>query len=134
MKLLKFGRLLLFTAITLAACSKSHDAPPANDSVQGVWIGKFGTGAGNPSSFFSYNFKAGGVLEELTDNGQVKGTGTWKLDNKILTGYTINVVAPVGNKYSMIGAYNAEQGKILGNWGYGSSTTDGGLWEMSKKN
>ena len=136
MKFVKTGLALLLAAFIFTACSKSDSqpTPPTSQSVQGVWVGKFGTDNNNPSAFFSYNFKAGGVLEELTDNGQVKGTGTWKLDNNILTGYTINVLAPVGNKYSMIGTFNASQGKILGNWGYGSSATNGGLWEMSRKN
>jgi len=135
MKFLQAVSVLLFAAFTFAACSKSNNTPPVtNNSVQGAWVGKFGTDNNAPSVFFSYNFKAGGVLEELTDNGQIKGTGTWKLDNNILSGYTINVLAPVGNKYSMIGAFNAAQGKILGNWGYGSSATNGGLWEMSRKN
>ena len=133
MKLLQSGFVLLLAVFTFAACSKSNSQPPAtNQSIQGVWVGKFGTDNNNPTAFFSYNFKSGGVLEELTDNGQVKGTGTWKLENNIVSGYTINVLAPVGNKYSMIGAFNASQGKILGNWGYGSSSTNGGLWEMTK--
>ena len=134
MKFLKTGCFLLFAAISLMACSKNNSKPSVNGSMEGVWAGKFGTGNNSPSSFFSYNFKAGGVLEELTDNGQVKGTGVWKLENNILSGYTVNEMAPVGNKYSMLGAFNAAQGKILGNWGYGNSSTDGGLWEMSRKN
>ncbi len=136
MKFLQASVVLLLAVVTFAACSKSNDSKPvvSNESVQGVWVGKFGTDNSAPSSFFSYNFKAGGVLEELTNDGQVKGTGTWKLENNIVSGYTINVLAPVGNKYSMLGAFNASQGKILGNWGYGSSSTNGGLWEMSRKN
>lgn len=136
MKILKSVFLVAIAAFFFSACSKSNDAPPpaTNDSVQGVWAGKFGIDNEVPSVFFSYQFKAGGVLEELTNTGQVKGTGTWKIENNIVSGYTINVLAPVGNKYSMVGAYNAAQGKILGNWGYGSSSTNGGLWEMSKKN
>lgn len=31
-----------------------------------------------------------------------------------------------------MGAFNPSLGKILGNWGYDDSTTDGGLWEMNK--
>ena len=136
MKFLNLFAAVLAIFIFVSSCKKgSVDKPPVtSNSITGTWEGKFGTDNNNPSSFFSFNIKEGGILEELTVTGQVKGTGTWKLENKILSGYTINVLAPVGNKYSILGAYNSSDGKILGNWGYGNSPTDGGLWEMTKKN
>jgi len=136
MKPFSFFTAILFVAVSIVSCKKnSDDRPDSNPSaqIQGVWAGKFGTGNNNPTAFFSFNIKAGGILEELTATGQVKGTGTWKLENKIFYGYTINILDPIGNKYSVIGAYDASKGKILGNWGYEDEATDGGLWEMNKK-
>jgi hypothetical protein len=126
-----------FVALTMllaVACSKSSDKPsPATNSIEGIWVGKYGTGNNNPSSFFSFSIKANGVIEEVDSEGQVKGKGTWKLENKILSA-TYTWLAPSNTKFSVLGAFNAAQGKILGNWGYGASATDGGLWEMTKKN
>ena len=39
-----------------------------------------------------------------------------------------------GSKYSVIGAFYKDQGKLLGDWGYGNSSTDGGTWQMTKSN
>lgn len=120
------GVLLLF------ACSKSTDKP-ASATIEGVWVGKYGTGDNKPSAFYSFNIKANGVIEELDVNGTVKGQGTWELENNILMA-TYQYLPPANNKFSVLGAFNAAQGKILGNWGYGESVTDGGTWEMTKKN
>ena len=55
-----------------------------------------------------------------------------KLDNNnIITG-TYNYLPPANNKFSLIGAFDSKKGQILGNWAYGSITTNGGLGEMTK--
>jgi hypothetical protein len=134
---MKFLRnaLVALAMLLAVACSKNSDkpSPSSTDTIEGTWVGKYGTGNNNPGSFFSFNIKANGVIEEIGSDGQVKGTGTWKLENKILSA-TYTWVPPSGTKFSVLGAFNAAQGKILGNWGYGNSVTDGGLWEMNKKN
>ena len=133
MKSIKIAIVAFVLALVSVSCSKSSDSPSsAPKTLDGVWVGKFGTDNSKPSVFFSLNFKAGGVLEELTESGEVKGKGTWKIDNNnIITG-TYNYVAPSNNKYSIIGAFDSKKGQILGNWGFGSSATNGGLWEMNK--
>ncbi len=133
---MKFLRNALVALVVLlaVACSKNSDKPsPATNSIEGNWVGKYGTGNNKPGSFFSFSIKANGVIEEVDAEGQVKGKGTWKLENNILYA-TYTWIAPSNTKFSVLGAFNASQGKILGNWGYGASTTDGGLWEMTKKN
>lgn len=121
--------------ITASSCSKKSDPAPASTStsLQGVWVGKYGFDNENPHVFYSFNIKANGIIEELNSTGEVKATGTWKLDNNIFTAKYINV-APSTSKYSVIGAFNSSMGKILGNWGYESSATNGGTWEMARKN
>jgi hypothetical protein len=132
---MKFLRIAFVAVMMVAAvaCSKSSDKPSVSTNIEGVWVGKYGTGNNNPSSFFSFNIKAGGVIEEIDVNGQVKGTGTWKVENKILSA-SYTWLTPGATKFSVLGAFDAAKGQILGNWGYGSSVTDGGLWEMTKKN
>lgn len=130
MKFLKIACVTLVMFLVFA-CSKSNDKPAAAASIEGIWAGKYGTGNNKPSSFYSFNIKSNGVIEELDANGAVIGTGTWKLENKILSA-TYKYLSPSTSKFSVLGAFNAEQGKILGNWGYGTSVTDGGTWEMTK--
>ena len=132
MKSIKIAIVAFVLALVSVSCSKSSDSPAAVPAtVDGVWVGKFGTDNSKPTVFFSLNFKPGGVLEEITETGEIKGKGTWKLDNNIIYG-SYNYVAPPNNKYSIIGAFDSKKGQILGNWGYGSSSTNGGLWEMTK--
>lgn len=132
MKSIKIAIVAFVLALVSVSCSKSSDSPAAAPAtVDGVWVGKFGTDNSKPTVFFSLNFKPGGVLEEITETGEIKGKGTWKLDNNIIYG-SYNYVAPPNNKYSIIGAFDSKKGQILGNWGYGSSSTNGGLWEMTK--
>lgn len=132
MKFLKSACMALVMLLTFAACSKSTDKP-ATVSIEGIWTGKYGTGNNKPSSFYSFNIKANGVIEELDANGAVKGKGTWKLDNNNILMANYNYLPPANTEFSVIGAYNAQEGRILGNWGYGESVTDGGSWEMTKK-
>lgn len=133
MKFMKGACMALVMLLTFA-CSKSTDKPAAATTIEGVWTGKYGTGNNKPSSFYSFNIKAGGVIEELDANGAVKGKGTWKLDNNKILMASYNYLPPANAKFSVIGAFNAGDGRILGNWGYGESVTDGGSWEMTKKN
>lgn len=133
MKFMKGACMALVVLLTFA-CSKSTDKPAAATTIEGVWTGKYGTGNNKPSSFYSFNIKAGGVIEELDANGAVKGKGTWKLDNNKILMVSYNYLPPANTKFSVIGAFNGEDGRILGNWGYGESVTDGGSWEMTKKN
>ena len=132
MKFLKIACVALVMLLTFA-CSKNTDKPaPAAASIEGIWTGKYGTGDNKPSTFYSFNIKSNGVIEELNADGSVKGKGTWNLENKILMA-TYNYLPPSNSKYSVLGAFKAEEGRILGNWGYGTSVTDGGTWEMKKK-
>ena len=134
MKLLRSITSVLLLLVVFSACSKDSDSTPSTTTFQGLWQGKFGNDNDAPSVFFSLKFKTGGVLEEIDTDGSVKGTGTYTIDNNnIVTGHTVNIKAPVGNKYSYVAAFYPSQGKILGNWGFGNSGTNGGLFELTTK-
>ncbi|MBC7904683.1 MAG: hypothetical protein H7Y27_14760 [Gemmatimonadaceae bacterium] len=131
MKILKQVVAIFFITVLLFACNKSSDGPAPADpaSIAGVWTGKYGNDNSSPNIFFSLHFKAGGVIEELDQSGAVIGTGTWKVENNIITG---TYKWPSQTKFNIIGTYNSQLKKILGNWGYGNSNTDGGLYELAK--
>ena len=130
MRVLKIALIALFTSGIFVACKKEKVDKPAQ-SIEGRWVGKYGFGNDVPSIYFSLNFKPGGVIEEISSSDQVKGTGTWTMmDNVINAHYSWLPGNP--NSFSIVAAFDASTGKLLGNWGYGSSATDGGLWEMTK--
>lgn len=135
MKLIRSILLVSLAFISFSACKKDSDSPSASGTLNGKWEGKWGNDNEAPSAFFSLNFKSGSVLEEIDQAGEVKGVGAWTIDNanNIITGYTINSKPPVGNKYSIVAAFYPSQGKVLGNWGFGNSATDGGSFELNIK-
>ena len=121
--------MALIVLLPFVACKKGGTSK-ATASIEGTWEGKYGNGNANPSLFYSLRFKAGGLLEEVGSNGQVKGTGTWEIESNIIDAvYT----STGGTKYSLIGSFYPADGLVLGNWGFDNSSTDGGLWEMTKK-
>ena len=133
---MKFLKPLVFLSViflSFTACKKDSDKPAP--TLQGKWTGKYGMGNDNPAHFYSLNFKAGGVLEEINQAGEVRGTGTWEIDNNnIITGTTVNTKDPVGVKFSIIASFYPSDGIVLGNWGYDDSATDGGTFELKSKN
>lgn len=130
MKMMKIFFAVLLLAAIFTACKKDATKPVA--TIEGTWVGKFGTGENAPSSFYSFNIKADGTIQEVNAAGEVVGEGTWELDNKILYA-TYSYFTPSTKVYSILGAFDKNQGKLLGNWGYNESATNGGLWEMTKK-
>jgi len=129
MKFLKIISMALIMLLPFVACKKDG-SNKATDTIEGTWEGKYGNGNANPTLFYSLRFKAGGLLEEVGSNGQVKGTGTWEIENNIIDAVYISTG---GAKYSLIGSFYPFDGKVLGNWGFDNSATDGGLWEMTNK-
>ena len=116
-------------ALAATACSKSNSSNKPFESIEGVWKGTVVTEYDNEVYFWSFNIKSGGVLEVLNKTGGVLATGTWSIENNIfLASYTEE-----GDKFSIIGSHNKSLGKLLGNWGYDNSTTDGGTWQMTKQ-
>lgn len=124
------GIIALFIAVLAGFSSCKKDDVKKPGGIQGVWKGNYKIDPSSDKKFFSLRFGAGGVLEELSSSGSVTGTGEWQMDsNNIITG---NYVTVNGYEYSIMGAYYPQDGKILGNWGYDDSATDGGTYELSK--
>lgn len=129
MKILKIILIALVAAIGFVSCKK--DKVEKQTTIEGRWVGTYVNEASGNSFYYSFNIKPGGVIEELNSSGQKLGQGTWEFENNILTAkYTWTS----GSKYSVIAAFNKQDGKLLGDWGYGDSATNGGTWEMHKQN
>lgn len=124
--------LLAFAMIAgCFACRKDHDNKPTQ-GIEGKWTGTYINDASGNTFYYSFQFKPGGVMQEINSSGTVIGEGTWEFSGNVLTGH-YTWLAPGSSSYTIVGAYYPATGKILGNWGYGNSATDGGTWEMNKQ-
>ena len=134
MKIFKIALLSMMILTGIVSCTKDSDSPSTNPSaLEGLWVGAYGYDNDNPSISYRFDIKPGGIIHEVNSSGQSKGSGTWKLEGNIFTAkYTWN--PPLGTTFSVIATYDASKKKLLGNWGWGNSATDGGLWSMTKSN
>ncbi len=131
---MKISKIILIGVLVLTgltSCSKDNDEVKKQATIEGVWVGTYINDASGNSFYYSFNIKPGGIIEELNSSGQKIGQGTWEIDNNILTA---NYEWPGGNEFSVIAAFNKGEGKLLGDWGYGNSATNGGTWQMTKSN
>lgn len=132
----KFKNLFLFllASLVLISCKKDTNPPTNPNTIAGTYEGKFGTGDNTPSSFFSFNIKPNGILEEISNTGEVLGTGIWTISGSTFQGsYDYN--EPSNNSYSVKATYDASAKNLTnGTWGYGNNETNGGKWNMTKKN
>jgi hypothetical protein len=131
-----FVTLLFATVVVSSSCNKKSDdvqqAPTGNQSIAGKWVGAYGFGNNNPAIYYSFNVKADGTIEELSQSGQSEGSGTWKLTGNSFTAkYQWN--APFNTVFSVEGTYNSSTKKLTGTWGYDNNATDGGKWEQTKQ-
>ncbi len=119
---------VILVSIFFAACTKEKIAVQPV-TIEGNWEGKFGYGTDQKGYPYAFHIKPGGILERIDTSGNVTGTGVWEMSNKMFSGiYNTN-----GSIFSLLAAFDDRQGKLLGNWGYGNSASDGGTWEMVKK-
>jgi len=132
MKISKIILIALVTVTGIISCKKDKTEVQAQTTnIEGRWVGTYINETSGNSFYYSFNIKPGGIIEELNSSGQKLGQGTWELENNILTAkYTWTS----GSTYSVIGAFYKEDGKLLGDWGYGDNATNGGTWEMHKQN
>lgn len=132
---MKISKLLLvaFAMLSIfASCSKDNDDSNPVD-IEGRWIGSYINDASGNSFYFSFKIKPGGVIEEVNNSGVAIGAGTWELDAATNV-FTAKYTWYAGGIYSVIAAFDSESAKLVGDWGYGDSNTDGGSWEMTKSN
>ena len=130
MNFVKFVTITLFLATAVISCKKEKNDPPA-PVIDGKFVGAYGFASDIPSIYFSLNFKPGGVIEELDDAGQVKGTGNYQVNGNILTAHYIWTS---GTEFSIRATYNQSVSELVnGVWGWNDSFTDGGTWAMQKQ-
>lgn len=130
---MKISKIILIALVALtgfASCKKDK-VEAKTTGIEGRWVGTYVNDASGNSFYYSFNIKPGGVIEELNSSGQKLGQGTWEFENNILTAH---YSWTSGSKYSVIAAFYKEDGKLLGDWGYGDSATNGGTWVMHKQN
>jgi len=134
MRILKLALVALVVTAVFAACKKDHDQSiKSNPAMQGVYVGKYGFGAGAPDEDFKFAIKANGVFQELSViNGNPTGTGTYTISANTITATYTMLWSPF-NKYSVTGTFNPSTGKIVGTWGYDNNLADGGKIDMAKQ-
>jgi hypothetical protein len=131
MKFAKFFFAALLMPLMFIACSKEKDDVVL--PVEGNWNGFYSFGIDPPTISYKLNIKHGGVIEELSASGQVKGSGNWNFNGTTLTGH-YQWKSPMNTIFSISAAYDPATKKLTGTWGYDNSATDGGKWEATKSN
>jgi hypothetical protein len=133
---MKISKIILFgflAVIAFASCNKDKDKNNNPASIEGRWVGTYLNDATNQTYYFSFNIKPGGIIEEINSSNQKLGEGTWQLDNSTNV-FMAQYSWTAGGSFSVIAAFNKNQAKLIGDWGFGSSNTNGGTWEMTKSN
>lgn len=129
--------LAMFLFLTFSSCKKDEcPAPPVPTyPVEGLWIGKYGSGASTPTAGYSMVVEAGGKLT-VADGDNIttssKAFGTWTLTGNVFTAtYTYS---GGGNTFSIKADWSNTGKMINGTYGPGATPTGGGTWFMDRKN
>ena len=119
----------------LFASCKKDDVPPPVYPVEGLWIGKYGTGAAVPTSGYSMVVEAGGKLtvadgDNITSSS--KATGTWTLSGTVFSAtYTYS---GGGSTFSIKADWSNDGTLKNGTWVPGATPTGSGTWYMNRVN
>ena len=128
MKIGKSIFLALMATIFLMSCGKDDEAK----GIAGTWEGYWGFDLETPDVYERWEMESNGEFSAYKLNGTLYATGTWSVDGlEFEAQYT-----PTGKNYSysFTGLYADVLDEISGNWGETPSATDGGLFEMHRKN
>jgi len=119
--------LCLVSIIGFTSCSKNKDDVQAPTfPIEGTWMGKYSVLSGPYNNYYSFNIKAGGVIERLDINGVKTGQGTWKM-----SGTTFEAVYTQGGEtFSVLATFDNKSGELDGTWGSGVLGYGGGYWYM----
>lgn len=137
---MKKNLLLLIPALALVffvtSCSKDDTTTTAaTASPQGTWVGtgQYGTSGGNPTYFFSVNFKTGGTVEIVGNNGAGidNATGTWQLvQDSVKATYTYAASSAI---YTLSAKYSSSSNVLVGTIGLGTATSGNGIFTVTKQ-
>ena len=130
MKFLKLCAAALFMLLIFLSCKKDADSILP---VEGSWVGFYGNDNEVPSTFYKLNINHGGVIEELSASGEVKGSGNWTMKGNSFTAH-YQWKAPHNTFFTITGQLDPNSRKLVGTWGFDNSATDGGRWEATRAN
>lgn len=143
LKLVCKALMAILISAAFLACSKSKDilpeatkskspVPDPASAINGFWAGKYYGATKSIPVYFGFHIKSSGKLDVLNTAKDVIGTGDWTLNGAVFkAAYTIS---SSGTTYSLAADHYSAADKFIGTWGYGSSDTNGGLWDMNKSN
>ncbi len=131
------GQLLLAAVsmmMIFSSCKKDEVDPPVYP-VEGLWVGKYGSGTDTPNSGFSMVVETGGKLT-VADGDNItassKAAGTWVLTGNVFTAtYTY---ASGGSTYSIKADWSNSGKMTNGTWGPNATPTGNGTWFMNRVN
>lgn len=121
-------------SLLFASCKKDEVVPPVYP-IQGLWVGKYGSGTNTPTSGYSMVVEAGGKVtvadgDNITSSS--KATGTWVLTGNVFTAtYTYT---GGGNTFSIKADWSNDGTMKNGTYGAGANNTGGGTWFMNRVN
>lgn len=133
MKKLNFLFVFIVFAAAFTACKKK-DCPAPTYPVEGLWVGKYGSGATTPSSGYSMVVEPGGKLT-VADGDNIttstKASGTWTLTGNV---FKATYTYPPSTTYSIQANWSSDGKMTSGTWGPGATPTGSGTWFMDRKN
>lgn len=132
-KFLRTGAVLLLAVTLFTACKKDD---PITYPIEGLWVGKYGSGATTPTSGFSMVVESGGKIT-VADGDNIttssKAAGTWTLTGNVFKA-TYTYSTPGGSTFTIQANWSSDGKMTSGTYGSGSSPTGGGTWYMDRKN
>ena len=86
MKILRLTLIAAMTLTGLVSCSKNKAGTQSKrTTIEGFRANAYTNEAQGNNFYYRFNFKPGGVIEEINASGQKTGQGTWELENDILS-------------------------------------------------
>ncbi len=132
MKKISFVLLLLSFSLAFSSCKK-ESAPVY--TIEGYWVGKYGSSSATPNSGYAMLVEPGGVLtiaDGSTISGSSKAIGTWTITGNV---FKATYTYQNGGSTFSIQANFSNSGKLTeGTWGSGSNVSGSGTWYMDRKN
>lgn len=126
---------LAAAAFVLTTSCKKDECPAPTYPVEGLWVGKYGSGTNAPTSGFSMVVESGGKItvadgDNITSSS--KATGTWTLTGNVFKAtYTYS---GGGNTFTIQANWSNNGKMTSGTYGSGANATGGGTWFMDRKN
>ncbi len=129
MKTIQFFLIIFLSATLFSACKKDNGQD--GQSMQGIWLGKWGSGNQQPAYFIKFKLDDNGQLQRLNEQDQVIANGAWTLNGiEFECTYTHT---DDGQTHKIGGLYTDFDGTIIGTWGYSPGKANGGEIELKKQ-